>query len=301
MEKNRPFAGIAYGLAAYGMWGFFPLFFRQLGHVLPMDLLANRALWGCLFISLILTVRQSWPGLLAAARRPGTVLRLALAALLVGANWLAFLWAVDQHQVMEASLGYFLTPLVNILLGLAVLKERLNRLEWASVALAVAAVGNEFLTLGNLPWISLFLGGSFGVYGLVRKQVPVDAVSGLWLETLCMLPLVLLYAGWQAARSHGVFTGFDGLTQLLLALAGVLTALPLMFFAAATQRLSLATVGMLMYINPTLQFLTAVALFHEPLRPGRLTTFALIWLGLFLYSWSGWRKARNGVPGHSSS
>lgn len=294
MNQPHPYAGIAYGLAAYGMWGFFPLFFRQLGHVPPVDLLANRALWGCLFVSLVLAARHGWGQVLAAAQRPGTLPRLTLAALLVGANWLAFLWAVDQRQVMEASLGYFLTPLVNILLGLVVLKERLNALEWGSVALAVAAVGNEFLALGSLPWISLFLGASFGFYGLVRKQVPVDAVSGLWLETLTMLPLVLIYAAWQGTHDHGVFTGFDGLTQLLLALAGILTALPLMFFAAATQRLSLASVGMLMYLNPTLQFLTAVVLFHEPLRPARITTFALIWAGLALYSWSGWRKASVG-------
>lgn len=294
MNQPHPYAGIVYGLAAYGMWGFFPLFFRQLGHVNPVDLLANRALWGCLFVSLVLTARHGWRQVLAAARRPGTVPRLAVAALLVGANWLAFLWAVDQRQVMEASLGYFLTPLVNILLGLVVLKERLNALEWGSVALAVAAVANEFLALGSLPWISLFLGATFGLYGLVRKQVPVDAVSGLWLETLTMLPLVLLYAAWQATLGHGVFTGFDAPTQVLLALAGILTALPLMFFAAATQRLSLATVGMLMYLNPTLQFLTAVVIFHEPLRPARITTFALIWAGLALYSWSGWRKASGG-------
>ena len=291
-DRRTTLAGIACGLAAYGMWGFFPLFFRQLGHVSPVDLLCNRALWGCVFVSLILTVRRAWAGPLAAARRPGTLPRLTLAALLVGANWLAFLWAVDQHRVIEGSLGYFLTPLVNVLLGLVVLKERLKRLEWASVALAVAAVGNEFLSLGSLPWVSLFLGGTFGLYGLVRKQVPVDAVSGLWLETLSLMPLILLYAGWQASRGHGAFTGFDASTQILLAVAGVMTALPLMFFAAATQRLNLATVGMLMYINPTLQFLTAVLIFGEALRPARLVTFALIWAGLLLYSWSGWQKYR---------
>ena len=274
------------------MWGFFPLYFRQLGHVSPADLLCNRALWGCLFVSLIVTVRRGWPRLLAAARVPGTVGRLTLAAWLVGANWLAFLWAVDQHQVMEASLGYFLTPLVNILLGLAVLKERLDRAEWASVALALAAVANEFIALGSLPWIALFLGGTFGLYGLARKRVAVESISGFWLETLAMLPLILAYTAWQNSQGHAVFTGFDPRTQVLLALAGVMTALPLMFFAAATQRLNLATVGMLMYINPTLQFLTAVAIFHEPLRPARLASFGLIWVGLVLYSWSGWRKYR---------
>ena len=292
MDKGKTLAGIGFGLAAYGIWGFFPLFFRQLGHVSPVDLLSNRALWGCLFVSLILTARRQWSVTLAAARRPGTVFRLTVAALLVGSNWLAFLWAVDTRQVVASSLGYFLTPLANILLGMLVLKERLNAKEWASVALAVAAVGNEFFALGSLPWISLFIGGSFGLYGLVRKQVAVDAISGLWLETLSLLPLILVYTLWQASHGHAVFTGFDGFTQMLLPVAGLLTALPLMLFAAATQRLNLATVGMLMYINPTLQFLTAVAIFHEPLQPARLVTFALIWAGLLLYSWSGWEKYR---------
>lgn len=292
MDPRASLAGVAFGLGAYGIWGFFPLFFRQLGHVGPVEVLCNRALWGCVFVSLILSARRHWPATLAAARRPGTVLRLGVAALLVGSNWLAFLWAVDQRQVVASSLGYFLTPLVNVLLGMLVLKERLNGKEWASVGLAVAALGSELLTLGSLPWISLFIGGSFGLYGLVRKQVAVDAISGLWLETLTMLPLIGLYALWQQAQGHSVFTGFDGLTQGLLAASGVLTALPLMLFAAATQRLNLATVGMLMYINPTLQFLTAILIFDEPLQPARLLTFGLIWAGLILYSWSGWQKYR---------
>lgn len=292
MDKGRTLAGIGFGLGAYGIWGFFPLFFRQLGHVSPADVLCNRALWACAFVSLVLTAGRGWDRLRAAARHPGAVARLTVAALLVGSNWLGFLWAVDQRQVVAASLGYFLTPLVNVTLGFAVLKERLDPREWAAVALAVAAVVNEFVALGSLPWVSLFLGGTFGLYGLVRKQVAVDAVSGLWLETLAMLPLVGLYAVWQQSQGHGVFAGHDGVTQFLLAMAGALTALPLMLFAAATQRLNLATVGMLMYINPTMQLVTAVALFHEPLPPARLLTFALIWIGLAFYSWSGWRKYR---------
>ncbi|MBL8470886.1 MAG: EamA family transporter RarD [Rhodocyclaceae bacterium] len=292
MEQQKTLTGIACGLAAYGMWGFFPLFFRQLAQVAPADLLCNRAFWGCAFVSLVLTVRRQWHLPMAALRRPQYVLRLFVAALLVGLNWLVFLWAIDQHRVIAASLGYFLTPLVSVLLGMLVLKERLNGKEWLSVALALLAVANEFFTLGSLPWVSLVLGVSFGLYGLVRKQVPVDAVSGLWLETMSMLPLLAAYALWQGAAGHSVLTGFGLKTQALLVVAGALTALPLMFFAAATQRLSLVTVGMLMYINPTMQFLTAVWIFGEPLQSGRLFTFALIWAGLVLYSWSGWSKYR---------
>lgn len=296
MNRQRTLAGIGFGLTAYGIWGFFPLFFRQLGHVSPLDVLSNRALWAFLIVGLLLSLRGRWPQTLAALRHPGYLARLSLAALLVGSNWLVFLWAVDQRQVIASSIGYFLTPLVNILLALVVLKERLNRLEWFSVALALAAVANEFVALGTVPWVSLFLAASFGAYGLVRKQVPVDALSGLWVETLSMLPLVGLYALWQGTQGHSVFVAPDWGTQGLLAAAGLMTALPLMAFAAATQRLNLATVGMLMYINPTMQFATAVWLFNEPFELKRLLTFALIWAGLGVYSWSGWRKYRAARP-----
>ena len=292
MKANPHLAGVGFGLLAYGIWGFFPLYFRQLAHVSPMDVLANRAVWACLFVALLLTLRGAWSKVGAAFRSPRHLAMLALAALLVGSNWLVFLWAVANRQVVASSLGYFLTPLVNVLLGLVVLKERLNRLEWIAVGLAVAAIANEVVTLGSLPWVSLFLAATFGTYGLVRKQVPVDALSGLWLETLAMLPVCGLWALWQAQHGHLVFAAHDASTASLLVGAGIVTAFPLMAFAAATQRLGLATLGMLMYINPTLQFVTAVWIFGEPMQTERLISFALIWLGLFVYSWSLWQKFR---------
>lgn len=292
MSPKSQLAGIGFGLLAYVIWGFFPLLFRQLSHVSPMDVLSNRAVWACVFVGLLLTLRQRWGKVLAILRTPRQFAMLALAALLVGSNWLMFLWAVAHQQVVASSLGYFLTPLINILLGLIVLKERLNRLEWISVAFAVAAIANEVLTLGSLPWVSLFLAATFGTYGLVRKQVPVDAISGLWLETLAMLPICGLYALWEAQSGHMVFAAQDASTAALLVGAGILTALPLMAFAAATQRLDLATVGMLMYINPTMQFVTAVWLFGEPMQTERLISFGLIWIGLFIFSWSMWQKYR---------
>lgn len=292
MNARTHLAGIGFGLIAYGIWGFFPLYFHQLNHVSPMDVLSNRAVWAFAFVGILLTLRQRWHKVLAVFRQPRQLAMLALAALLVGSNWLMFLWAVGHQQVVASSLGYFLTPLVNVLLGLAVLKERLNRLEWVAVSLALAAIANEVIALGSLPWVSLFLAATFGTYGLVRKQVPVDALSGLWLETLAMLPVCGLYALWQAGNGHMVFAPGDGLTVSLLLGAGILTALPLMAFAAATQRLDLATVGMLMYINPTMQFATAVWVFGEPMQTARLVSFGLIWLGLFVFSWSMWRKMR---------
>ncbi|EXI87413.1 MAG: putative chloramphenical resistance permease RarD [Candidatus Accumulibacter regalis] len=292
MSADRQVAGIGFGLLAYGMWGFFPLFFRQLSHVSPMDVLSNRAAWAFLFVGALLTLRGQWGKVATVFRTWRHLAMLAIAALLIGTNWLVFLWAVANQRVVASSLGYFLTPLVSVLLALLVLKERLNRLEWISVALALIAMANEIVALGSLPWVSLVLAGTFGTYGLVRKKLPVDSISGLWLETLAMLPVCALYALWQADNGHAVFTGHDLTTALLLACAGALTALPLMAFAAATQRLDLASVGMLMYINPTLQFFTAVWIFGEPMQSERLVSFGLIWLGLLVFSWSAWKKYR---------
>jgi len=292
MTVPRQLAGIGFGLLAYGIWGFFPLYFRQLSDLAPMDVLSNRAVWACVLVAVLLTLRRQWNKVAAVCRDRRQLAMLALAALLIGSNWLVFLWAVADHQVIASSLGYFLTPLVNVLLGLVVLKERLNPLEWTSVALAVVAIGNEIVAVGSLPWVSLFLAATFGTYGLVRKQLPVDAVSGLWLETLAMLPLCAVYAWWQQVNGHPVFSGHGPATTALLIGAGALTALPLMAFAAATQRLHLVTVGMLMYLNPTLQFATAVWLFGEPMQRARLLSFGLIWLGLLVFSWSAWGKLR---------
>ena len=292
MQRRRHLAGVAFGLAAYGIWGFFPLFFRQLAHVSPIDVLCNRAIWAFVFVGLLLTLRRQWHRVGAVFASWRQLSMLTVASLLIGSNWLVFLWAVANRQVVASSLGYFLTPLVNVLLGLVALNERLTRLEWLSVALALAAIVNEVIAVGSLPWISLFLAGTFGTYGLVRKQLPVDAVSGLWLETLAMLPACALYSWWQAGNGPPVFTGHDPTTTCLLIGAGVLTALPLIAFAAAAQRLDLATLGMLMYINPTLQFATAIWLFGEPLRVAQLFSFGLIWLGLLVFSWAAWGKYR---------
>jgi chloramphenicol-sensitive protein RarD len=292
MAPKNQAAGIGYGLLAYVIWGCFPIYFRQLADISPMDILSNRTAWAFVFVTLLLSLRGRWDKLAAMFQSPRQLVRLSIAALLLGSNWLGFLWALDQHQLVAASLGYFLTPLVNVLLGLIVLKEKLNRKEWLAIALAVLAVGNELMSLGTLPWISLFLASTFGIYGLLRKQVPVDAISGLWLETLAMLPICLIYAAWQAAHGHMVFSLFSGATTALLVGSGIMTALPLMAFAAATQRLDLAMVGMLMYINPTMQFVTAIFLFDEPLQPARVVSFALIWLGLVIFSASAWQKYR---------
>jgi len=292
VNVHRHLAGIGFGLLAYGMWGFFPLFFRQLAHVSPLEVLCHRAWWACVFVGLLLSLQGKWRYVRVAVGNPRQVLGLSLAALLIGSNWLVFLWAVDSRQVMASSLGYFLTPLINVLLGLLVLKETLNRLEWFAVGLALLAVVNEIVAIGQLPWISLVLAGTFGTYGLVRKRLPIDVLCGLWLETALMLPICALYLRWRWQQGMSVAGGHDALTVSLLVGAGALTALPLLAFSAAAQRLDLASVGMLMYINPTLQFVIAIWVFGEPLLAARLVSFALIWLGLLAFSLSAWRNYR---------
>ncbi len=290
MNQRRHWSGIGFGLLAYVMWGFFPLYFRQLAHVPPLELLYHRAGWACVFVSILLTIRQQWNKVFVVLHNVRQMLWLTLAALLIGSNWLVFLWAIAEHQVVASSLGYFLTPLVNVLLALLVLKEKLNRLEWLAVGLALLAVGNEIVASGQLPWISLVLAGTFGSYGLVRKRLPIDVISGLWLETILILPACALYALWcwqHDAQLPGIY---DLATLCWLIGAGALTALPLLAFSAAAQRLDLSSIGMLMYINPTLQFVIAVLIFGEPLLFSRVVSFALIWLGLLVYSVSAWRK-----------
>jgi chloramphenicol-sensitive protein RarD len=200
---------------------------------------------------------------------------------------------VDQQLVIAGSLGYFLVPLVNVVLGMLVLKERLNGKEWAAVGLAVAAVGNEFVALGSLPWVSLFLGAPSGSTGWCASRCRWMRCRGCGSRP-CRCCRWWGCTLWQSSQGHAVFTGHDGVTDFLLAMSGLMTALPLMLFAAATQRLNLATVGMLMYINPTMQLVTAVWIFGEALQPARIVTFALIWAGLLVYSWSGWQKYRQG-------
>lgn len=293
MDRKAHLAGIGYGLLAYVIWGGFPIYFRRIEAVSPLDILINRITWAFVFLTLLLALSRNWQVVRRTLCTPRQLLRLTAGALLLAGNWLGFLWVLNQHQLVASALGYFLTPLFSVALGLLVLKEKLGVREWLAIGLAVAALGNELLVLGELPWISLFLAGSFGVYGLLRKQVPLDAISGLWLETLALLPCCLLYAAWQASTGHSVLAAGEASTAVMLVGAGILTTLPLMAFAAATQRLDLATVGMLMYINPTLQFLTAVFLFDEPMQPDRLISFGLIWLGLLVFSSGLWAKNRN--------
>lgn len=280
--------GVALGLCAYLIWGLLPAYMKLLANVPAVQILAHRVLWSLLLLGGAATLARRWSGV-ARALMDWRVLRLlCLSAVLIACNWLVYIWAVLNGQVLAASLGYFINPLVNVALGVLVLGERLGRLQAVAVALASVGVAAMAAAGGVGIAIALTLALTFGCYGLVRKIAPVDAFGGLLIETALLAPLA---AGWLAwLGSAGAF-GADRAQDALLALSGVVTAVPLLLFAAAAKRMRYATLGLLQYISPTLGFLQAVLLFGEPLRPVHLFTFGCIWAGLALYAFDSLRRA----------
>ncbi|RUR32523.1 EamA family transporter RarD [Vreelandella nanhaiensis] len=281
--------GVTFGLTAYVMWGCFPLFFALFEGIPAFEVLIHRILWSCLFLVGLITLLKRWTPVISALKQPRRLGRVLLCALLIAFNWGLYIYAVESKQVLQASLGYFLTPLINVALGMLVLREVMERLQLVALGLASLAIVIQFAMLGELPWISLLLALSFGSYGLFRKQVPLDGLSGLFVETLLLFPLALLAITWLGWQGESHFLHDTPMSALLIA-SGVATALPLLAFAGAARRLRLSTLGFLMYINPTIQFLIALFIFGESLGVIQLATFIMIWLGLALYSWSSWQS-----------
>lgn len=288
-DRSETVRGVAYGLGAYGIWGCFPLLFAMLEGIPSWEVLIHRVIWCCVFLVLLVSVLGRWKPIVEALAHPARLGRVFACAVLIGANWALFIYAVESRQVFQSSLGYFMTPLVNVALGILVLKERMARLQVWALGLAGGAIALQLLLLGQLPWIALLLALSFGTYGLLRKQVPLDGLSGLFVETLLLMPLGLMALAWLLGSGGSHFLD-DAWQSSLLVFCGAITALPLMLFAGATRRLKLSTVGFLMYINPTMQFLTAWLIFGETLTRAQLLSFGLIWAALALYSWSAWRQ-----------
>ena len=284
--------GLVYAALAFVWWGLFPLYFRLVTSVPAPEVLAHRVLWCLLVLAAALTWRRQWAWLREVLRRPKVLGAFVASALLIAANWLAYIWAVLHGHVLEASLGYFITPLVNVLLGVTLLHERLRRAQW--LALAIAAAGVLWLTIqaGRPPWIALELAITFGAYGLLRKIAVLGALEGLTLETLLLAPLALLALGLAAWQGHATFPAPDALTNVWMIALGPVTAVPLLLFAAGARRLSMATLGIVQYIGPTIQFALGVWVFGESFSVARLVGFACIWLALVIYSLDGWRIAR---------
>ncbi|MEZ4403923.1 MAG: EamA family transporter RarD [Kofleriaceae bacterium] len=283
--------GLALGVAAYASWGVVPLFWRLLRTVAPVEILAHRAAWGLGAFLALAAVTGQLSGVGRALRDPRQRWVLAGSGLLLAGNWGLFIWATLSGHLVAASLGYFINPLVSVALGVVFLGERLGRLTQAAIALAALGVG--WLTVGHgVPWIALALAGSFGAYGLIRKVVAVPAVVGSTVETVLMAPAAVAYLGYLASRGGGALGHVDGATHALLVATGVVTAVPLVWFTGAARRLPLSTVGLLQYLAPTGQLITAVLVFHEPLSARRLLAFGLIWAALALFSIELWRGRR---------
>jgi chloramphenicol-sensitive protein RarD len=278
--------GLIQGLSAYMLWGVFPLYFRALADVPPMTILCHRIVWSSASLSLVIALRKEWPAIWPLVRNRRTLLLLSAGAVLIALNWLIFIYAVSTHQVLQASLGYFINPLVSVALGMIFLRERLRQWQWAAVVIALVAVLNLALRGAGFPWIAVSLALTFGFYGLVRKTVNVNSLHGLLVESSILVPVALVLLAVLPGR---VPSAHD---WGLLSLSGVITATPLLLFGAALRRLPLSTVGFLQYIGPTLQFLVAIRLFGEPLDHLRLLSFGLCWLAIAVYVADSWISRR---------
>ncbi len=275
--------GMAAALGAYTIWGLVPLFFKELAAVPATEIIAHRVVWSLLLMAALLGLWRGFAAVRPVLRDPAQLARIALAAALVMGNWLTFVYGVNAGRILETSLGYFILPLFSIALGMAVLHERLRPVQWVAVGFATAGVAIEAWRAGGLPWISLVLAGTFAIYGLLRKRLPLDAASGLFLETLCMGPPALLYLGWLWAQGEASFGALLA-RDLLLVASGVITAVPLLLFAIGARRLPLNVLGFLQYTAPTLTFLLAVFHYGEPMPGVRLAAFTLIWTGLAIFT-----------------
>ena len=281
--------GLIQGLVAFVIWGLLPIYLHLLRAVPATQVLGHRILWSLALLLIVVTTMRRWPAIRAALR--GRVLpMLCLSAALISVNWFLYIWSVANAHVLEASLGYFINPLVNVALGVLVLRERVSRVQGVAIALAAAGV-LAMAVGGGALWISLTLAVSFGLYGLIRKLVAIDALGGLTVETLLLAPFAAVALALAGATGTAAWGG-GARIDLLLAFTGVATAAPLLLFAAAARRLRYSTLGLLQYIAPTLALLEAVLLFGEPLRAVHLITFPLIWLGCGLYAWDSLRAAR---------
>jgi chloramphenicol-sensitive protein RarD len=265
------------GIAAYTSWGFIPLYFRLVAEVSPQIILCHRVAWSTLFLLVVVTIRREWSDVARVVKNRRNILLLSAGAVLIAANWLLFIFAVASRQILQASLGYFINPLLSVVLGLLFLGERLRARQWLAVTVAIAGVVNLAWRGSGLPWLALSLAGSFGFYGLVRKIVNIDSLHGLLVETSVLLLPALVLLSLPTARQ---LTS----TQLgLLSLSGIITAVPLLFFGVALRRLKLSTIGFLQYIGPTLQFVVALCC-GEALDRARLVSFALCWLAIVIYA-----------------
>jgi chloramphenicol-sensitive protein RarD len=284
--------GVLSGLFAYALWGLFPLYFPLLEPAGGLEIVAHRVLWSVVFVGLLLTVRRNWSQVRALVADRRRLLVLAGAAVLIAVNWLVFVYGVNSGQVVETSLGYFINPLVSVLLGVVIFSERLRPLQWCAVGIAAVAVTVLTVDYGHPPWIALALAASFGLYGVMKKLVRVEAAPGLFVETLIVAVPAAVVLGVLHAHGHGTFGNAGTANALLLMSSGIATAIPLLLFAAAARRIPLSTVGLLQYLTPLMQLAIGVFVYDEPMPPARLAGFVIVWVALALFTADSLRHAR---------
>ncbi|UTO01670.1 EamA family transporter RarD [Serratia nematodiphila] len=284
MDAKQTRQGIFFALAAYFMWGIAPAYFKLIQQVSADEILTHRIIWSFFFMLALITLGRNWQKVRAACQNRKRLLLLAVTALLIGGNWLLFIWAVNNHHMLEASLGYFINPLVNVLLGMLFLGERFRRMQWVAVALAFTGVLVQLWQFGSLPIIGLGLAFSFAFYGLLRKKIAIDAQTGMLIETLWLLPVAAGYLFLFADSPTSHLSANPWSLNLLLVAAGIVTTVPLLCFTAAATRLRLSTLGFFQYLGPTLMFLLAVTFYGETVGQDKLVTFGLIWAALILFT-----------------
>lgn len=282
-EKNK---GIIFALSAYTFWGIAPVYFKSLEGIPAYEILSHRVIWSCLLLLFIIFILQGRGRLGAALKQPKLVLGLCFTSVLIACNWWIFIWSVNNDRMLDASLGYFINPIVNILLGYLFLGERLRGKQQLAVGLALIGVLIQLVAFGALPWIALALAFSFGFYGLLRKRLEVDAMTGLFIETCLLLPIALLYLSCFATSSSADLSQNPWSLNALLFAAGAITTIPLLLFAGAAKRMALSTLGFFQYIGPSLMFLLAVSFYGESLTLSKALTFGFIWSALLVYSFA---------------
>lgn len=284
--------GILLALAAYTMWGIAPIYFKALANVPSSEIVANRVVWSFFFLAIILHFTGGLSRLRHVFKDKKRLLLLTFSAVVIGCNWLIYIWSVNNDHMLDASLGYFINPLLNVLLGMVFLGERFRLLQWVAVAFAFLGILIQIIALGSLPWIAIALASSFSCYGLLRKKINIDAGLGLFIETAVLLPVALLYLFFIADSSSSNMINNDITTNLLLIAAGVVTSLPLLCFTSAATKLRLSTLGFFQYIGPSFTFLLAVFLYNEPLTRDKVTAFAFIWIALGIFIFDAIRQRR---------
>jgi len=292
-EERR---GYLYGLTAYVIWGFFPIYFKLLRPAGALEILAHRVIWSVVFVSLVLAAARNWRFLARVLRSPRLLGGITAAAVLIAINWGTYIYGVNSSRVVETALGYFITPLVLVLLGVTVQRERLRAWQWAAVGVGGIAVVVLTVDYGRLPHIALLLAGSFGTYSLVKKRLALPPAEGLFVESAVLAVPALIYVGWLTARRHAEFGQVSALHTALMIFAGVATAVPLLLFAAAANRVPMVGIGILQYVAPILQLACGLLIFHEPMPPARLAGFGLVWIALIIFTVDALRQRTTPGP-----